>query len=221
MTHRTATKDQLLDLADRSGVRDGGTIYEMLAEKYSEANGRHYHTLEHVGWVLHGVQTIATNRELSDSRKLDIEWAAWFHDAEMSFSSAGNDDEERSAKLAYDTLNAAGYREAFWVRRLIRATAHTQEPDGDDQALLVDADLGILAASETAFAEYERKVRREWAHVPDEAFRTGRLAVLQRFAGMRRIYSTDWAYNQWERKARFNMAQSMQRLSAGIVPGAT
>ncbi len=181
---------------------------------------RAYHTLEHVGWGLRRVSELAAAEGLDRQSQLQVCWAMWFHDAQMDFSGHGAYDEGRSAELSSDAARAAGLDDLFRMKayRLILATAHLVQPTQLDEAIVVDADLSMLGASEPAFDQYERLVRREWAHVDDEAFRAGRLAVLQRFVDKPSIFTTPTAKARWEDQARRNLARSMERLHAGATP---
>ena len=53
--------------------------------------------------------------------------------------------------------------------------------------VLSDADLAILARAADRYQDYAADVRREYAHVPDPAFRSGRAAILAGFAARTRI----------------------------------
>ena len=108
-----------------------------------------------------------------------VELAAWFHDGVYD----GRDGaEERSAQWALDAL--AGLPVAEEVARLVRLTErHAPADDDANGCALSDADLAILAAAPERYAEYTADVRREYAHVPDDLFRAGRAAVLERPAG--------------------------------------
>jgi predicted metal-dependent HD superfamily phosphohydrolase len=75
-----------------------------------------------------------------------------------------------------------------------------------DAALLLDCDLAILAADPARFATYGLSIRREYAHVPDDLYRTKRSEVLSAFMRRERIFRTAWAWERWEAKARANLA---------------
>ena len=55
---------------------------------------------------------------------------------------------------------------------------------------MTDVDLAILGQPPTIFDEYERRVRLEYSHVPETAFRAGRAKVLQTFLKRETIYRT-------------------------------
>jgi predicted metal-dependent HD superfamily phosphohydrolase len=93
-----------------------------------------------------------------------------------------------------------------------------QDPKLVSEKILVDADLSILGADEPAFREYEARVRSEWWHVSDEDFRDGRLKVLDRFDKKPNIFSTRYARDRWEAKARLNIGTSMTKLRSGRWP---
>ena len=73
---------------------------------------------------------------------------------------------------------------------MIRATRHGAPPETRDEALLLDIDLSILGRDRSRFDEYAEQIRREFAWVPDDAFRSGREAVLGDFLGRERIFVT-------------------------------
>ena len=88
----------------------------------------------------------------------------------------GDANERDSAEFAEGLLAALGVPEptATEVARLVGLTAgHATEEDDPDGELLCDADLAILAGDDDAYADYTVAIRREYAHVPEDAFRAG------------------------------------------------
>jgi predicted metal-dependent HD superfamily phosphohydrolase len=63
------------------------------------------------------------------------------------------------------------------------------------------------------FDPYEADVRAEYAFVPDEPFRAGRLRLLKSFAERETIYSTEAGQKRSDEQARANLARSMAQLS--------
>ena len=51
------------------------------------------------------------------------------------------------------------------------------DPTQVDEAVLVDADLAVLAADPATYTAYARGVRREYSHLDDAAWREGRRRV--------------------------------------------
>jgi predicted metal-dependent HD superfamily phosphohydrolase len=73
-------------------------------------------------------------------------------------------------------------------------------------------DLELLGASPARFAEYERQVRSEYAHVPDAAFRAGRARILKGFLARERLYGTQVFHDALEERARGNLQGSVAGL---------
>ena len=175
--------------------------------------GRAYHNWSHIRALL------ALHAEVRD--KLHdpqaVLFAILFHDA--VYDPTWGDNEERSAKLlradASALLSPATLARAA---ALIAATKHHMLPDAADAAARADAarfldmDLSILGADEQRFDAYEQQVRAEYAHVPDDAFRAGRAAVLRSFADRDQLYLSDWGRGRFDQPARRNLARSRARL---------
>jgi predicted metal-dependent HD superfamily phosphohydrolase len=191
---------------------------ENLLERWSEPQ-RRYHTLDHLLHVLNRVDELASHTHAAGPDSgMDVDavlLAAWFHDA--VYRPDRSENEERSASLAERALPEAGLSDARTteVARLVRLTVtHDPEPGDTNGELLCDADLAVLAGTPEAYAHYAAEVRREYAFVPDDAFRTGRSEVLRHLLGLPRLFRTSYAYDNWERVARRNLATELELLTA-------
>ncbi|WP_171467583.1 DUF4031 domain-containing protein [Cellulosimicrobium sp. 72-3] len=140
--------------------------------------------------------------------------ALWFHDA-VHDGEAGRD-EERSAELADARLAGhLGAREVEEVVRLVLVTTdHAPAPGDGPGALVSDADLAVLGSAPDRYARYARQVRAEYAHVPDDAFRTGRAAVLRALLGGGTLFRTPQAAALWEDRARANLTAELTTLTS-------
>lgn len=65
------------------------------------------------------------------------------------------------------------------------------------------------------YARYAAAIHREYAWLPEARYRTGRIAVLQRFLQRRIIYHTEPMRQEREEQARQNLAPEIARLSTG------
>jgi predicted metal-dependent HD superfamily phosphohydrolase len=173
-----------------------------------ESPERRYHNLAHIHQCL---------KELDDARdschdEATVEAAIWFHDA--VYDAKRSDNEQQSANKAAEELKKLGATNSFiaTVAELILDTRHLTPPAGDDGKLLVDIDLSILGASNEDVDTYERNIRTEYSHVSDDAFRVGRLAVLQRFLKRPKIFLTEPFHKRLEARARENLNRSIARL---------
>ena len=170
-----------------------------LIERWSEPH-RGYHTLEHLLLML----------ELLHANDADAATmlAAWYHDAIYDPRSSTN--EADSAELAVTALSELGLADlAPRVSELVLRTAGHDGDDLDEQtALLLDADLAILGQPPAIYLRYVEGVRREYAHVPDDDFRTARGDIMRDFLGRERIYRTP-AFAALESPARANIAAEL------------
>lgn len=184
-----------------------GGLYNQLVAAYS-AGERHYHTLQHLRECLAHFEAAASLAR----RPAEVELALWFHDA--VYDPRRTDNEERSADWAGRSVVAAGCEAAVAqrVQALVRATAGHQASTNPDTQLLLDIDLAILGASPARFAEFERQVRAEYAHVPEPAFRQGRARILSGFLARPRIFGTAPFHDALEQRARDNIGQALAAL---------
>lgn len=185
----------------------GRRAFDRLTAAYASP-GREYHTLGHAGQVLHRLLPLrASARDF-----VALQFAAWFHDA--VYDAQAKDNEERSAELAAEVLGDMGVGPEVLaeVRRLILLTMTHDPADRDaDGCLLVDADLAVLGAAPDEYQRYAAGIRQEYAWVPDEAYRTGRRAVLESFLRRPCIYRSP-ALRSLEEQARQNLTAEIQAL---------
>jgi predicted metal-dependent HD superfamily phosphohydrolase len=195
-------------LADQTQIRD------RLLSAYDDP-ARGYHDLRHLAEVFARLDELIPDGHPDRDAVL---LAAWFHDAVYeSGPSAGDSIEERSAIMAERELATVEAPRLLVdeVARLVRLTEH-HRPAAEDHngQLLCDADLAILAADPARYAEYVEGVRAEYAAVPDDAFREGRLAVLQDLLARQPLFHSPLARELWETAARENLGAEVSALSA-------
>lgn len=182
---------------------------ELLA-RWSEPQ-RKYHTVDHLRFML-GV--IDENAGAADHPDL-VRLAAWGHDAVYDPRVMGDGNEQASAILSARLLHRCAVPAAAIteVMRLVRLTAghHVGEQDRDG-ALLADADLAVLARDPSSYAAYVAAVRAEYAHVPDDAFRGGRAAVLRGLLALPVLFRVPRLHLAWEETARRNLRRELAAL---------
>ena len=96
---------------------------------------------------------------------------------------------------------------------MIHATK-THHARHGDAALMLDVDLGILGASQSAFEAYDHAIRLEYGWVPEEPYRHRRAQVLKTFLDRESIYKTREFRDQYEEQAKKNLARKIRELSA-------
>jgi predicted metal-dependent HD superfamily phosphohydrolase len=183
-----------------------------LLSRYREPQ-RSYHGLAHVVRVLRTVDDLVPAMQVDDADA--VRFAAWFHDAIYDPRASGN--EVASARLAIEVLAELGQPadRATRTAELVEATAG-HVPTNAGEAVLIDADLAVLGADPATYEVYARGVRKEYAHVDDEAWRAGRAVVLQGFLDRPAIFHTPPMVT-FEARARANLAAELAGLRA---PGA-
>ncbi len=178
--------------------------------RYEEPH-RRYHTVEHLREVLAAFDGLA---DLA-ADPVAVELAVWFHDTVYDPTAFGGWNESASAELAAEALTELGVDagRVAEVARLVELTAdHAVEPGDVNGAVLADADLTIFSAPPDRYARYATDVRAEYAHVDDDAWRRGRLAVLDAFLSRPRLYLTDRAHSMCDTAARRNLAAELVAL---------
>ena len=178
-----------------------------LLGRWSEPQ-RQYHDVSHLTAVLEVVDRLAGLAPHPDRVRL----AAWLHDAVYDPRALGDANERDSAEFAEGLLTTLGVpaEVAADVARLVGLTAGHATADGDaDGALLCDADLAILASPDERYAAYAAAIRREYAHVPEDAFRAGREQVLKALLELPSIYRLAPLRDAWEAKARANLEREL------------
>lgn len=176
------------------------------------APGRHHHVLDHTSSVVDAVLGLHSTGD---------DWActviaAWFHDAVYDPTAPPGANEGASAVLAGQALRSLGatLSATAEVCRLVCLTAdHDPAPGDRNGALLTDADLAVLAASEADYDAYVAGVRAEYAHLDVDTWRAGRRAVLRRFLDRPAIFRTAAGRERWEARARSNISAELGRLA--------
>ncbi|MGN9766767.1 HD domain-containing protein [Micromonospora sp. SD12] len=211
----------MADLLDRwraaargAGAADTAELTQIGADllvRWREPH-RHHHDTRHLTAVLDVVDAYAPAAGRPDLVRL----AAWCHDAVYDPRAGGDANERDSAALAGTLLARAGLPAdaVAEVRRLVLLTAgHAVDPGDADGSLLCDADLAILAAPPEAYDHYAAAIRREYAHVPEPAFRAGRARVLAGLLALPALFRLPPLARRWESPARANLTRELAALS--------
>lgn len=189
-----------------AALGDGLAVRDDLLARYALPQ-RAYHTVQHLCECISTFSEVAAGAE----HPAAVELALWFHDAVYDESGLN---EERSADLAMVAMRSAKAPEEMiaLVQSLVLMTCHTACPVSADEMVIVDVDLSILGATADRFALYEKQIRQEYEHVPEDQFRVGRRTVLESFLNRPRIYSTNVMFYRFEIPARVNLIRAIQTL---------
>ena len=181
------------------------SVGDRLIEAYTEPT-RSYHDTRHLFEVLQHVDELAGGCP----DRTSVELAAWFHDA--VYDVRRGDNEEASAALARALLLPhLPAEQVDEVERLILLTRDHAVSAGDiGGAILVDADLAVLASDPADYADYVARVRQEYGHLADPVFRRGRAVVLRDLLALPRLFHTPFGATNWEAPARANLQRELE-----------
>ena len=198
----------------RGDVRGLRSVRADLARRWPEPH-RGYHDLRHLDEVTGALVELRPTTIDTEGDWASVVFAAWFHDAVYDVV-APADNERQSAELARATLSQSGVAHDIidTTCSLVEASAaHDVVERHGPQPSFHDADLWVLSAPESRFDDYCADVRREYASVPDDAYATGRAAILRPFVERDSVYRTDHARRHWEPAARRNLRRELDRLA--------
>lgn len=184
----------------------------LLVERFA-ASPLAYHNLAHIEAMLDGLAVFAPGLSARDLRIL--RHAIWLHDAFYDVCAADN--ERRSADIGLALLQWPPDELADFETCVMATKGHrTGHPLA---AILVDLDLAILAAPWDDYRAYALAIRDEYRLYPDDAYRAGRIRVLDDLCEgqMLRTLSTARGLeaDTLERRAHANMRTEQARLRAG------
>ena len=93
------------------------------------------------------------------------------------------------------------------------------EKDSEELKLFIDMDLSIFGGSREEYKNYAINIRKEYVHYPEEGYRTGRPAVLQKFLPQegQTIYKSDYFKNLLEENAKSNILWEIDELAKGLI----
>jgi predicted metal-dependent HD superfamily phosphohydrolase len=194
-------------LARHTSSPDAGATGRALLERWAEPH-RRYHDQSHLRGVLATIEELADYAADPDAVRL----GGWYHDAVYA---CRPDDEERSAALAEVDLTALDVPPALVaeVARLIRMTIeHDPAPGDRNGEVLSDADLAGLALPAEQYRRNSALIRSEYAHVPDDEFRSGRARIIEAMLAGPGLFRTPLGRQRWEAAAEANMNAELASL---------
>lgn len=188
--------------------------------------GRHYHGAAHVAllWRRHrrfGAGSFLVRPPWDHM----IACAIAFHDAVYDVRRLDN--EAQSALLWRRHGGGLAAPQRRWVEATIRATADhlgagalrgTRGPARLARAWLLDLDLTPLGERPTEFAMNTRRLRREFAHLPEAAWDAGRLAFLRRISAGPSVFRIRVLAARFGCRARCNLTHALLAAGKAGVP---
>lgn len=174
-------------------------------EKAYSGSKRYYHNLLHLENLLQQLQTVKTQLASWDA----VLFALYYHD--IVYNTLKTNNEEKSAELAEKRMKeiAVPAHITEETKQLIIATKAHNSAANTDVNYFTDADLSILGSHWDVYAEYFKKIRKEYSVYPDLVYNPGRKKVLQHFLQMERIFKTETFFKKFEENARQNLKREL------------
>jgi len=178
-------------------------------EKAYSAKARHYHTLDHVAFILSRLEERKPLKYIDE-----LAFATFYHDIVYYVLHSNN--EKKSAERAEKRLRRFDFspESLELIQRAIRSTKGHQKQEEEEVNLFLDLDICILGADDDRYDRYTERVRYEYAIIPDAIFNNGRKKVLRYFLGKKKIYHTQSCQEMWEAKARANLSRELEMLNS-------
>ncbi len=176
---------------------------------------RRYHDERHLDEVLAAADRLAEQRLLASPAVVRV--ALLFHDAVYEVAAGPLSNEEASAQLlermAAGKLENSIISEAATIVRATAAHGRLRASDlTSDGQFALDCDLAILGAAPERYLAYERDIREEYIHVPEDLFREARGRFLEALLARPAIYFTETFQTNVEERARENLRRALHML---------
>ena len=211
-TNRDRYKPAWIELfRNLNAVGNSAARYYDLKQMYGQ-HGRRYHTWEHILFGLDEFEVFQQATGLARNPDAII-LAYCYHDSVYNLGPGikDSDNVDQSAKHATTVLRQARLPETLikTVANLILVTKHTVPPNGIDEEIMADIDLASLGKPADEFDKDGANIRAEYSWVTDEAYRAGRLGILEGFLKRRPIYHTAYFREKYEAQARENLERAI------------
>jgi len=190
--------------------------FDSICQIYSQ-RGRAYHNLEHIAECLarydEGIPSVS------------IEFAIWYHDAELLAGVTPPFNEIRSSHFLELSLPIFGVPKEIIenARRHILATSEHTVPTDErfytqtaDDLVMLDIDAWILGAEHERYIEYSTGIRAEHSSFPDKVYYPARLKIVKALLKDRVYYFTDSVTEEREEAARKNLETEREELNYWI-----
>jgi predicted metal-dependent HD superfamily phosphohydrolase len=182
-------------------------LWTQIEKNYSNEK-RFYHTLIHLENLLEHLNDVKDQIEDWDV----ILFSLFYHD--VIYDTSINDNEEKSAELAKNNLLLISFPEkelSKCLSQILATKGHSTSTDHDTN-LFTDADLSILGQSWNVYADYYKKIRKEYSNYSDQQYSYGRKKVLDYFVEKDKIYKTNYFFEKFEVQARQNLLMELKTL---------
>ena len=178
-------------------------LWQEIEIQHSSPN-RYYHTLKHLEYIYNELEKVKLNHIL--------EFSIFYHD--IIYDVEKIDNEEESAKLAISQLKKLNISEEdkTAIKQLILETK-THQATSTQNKLFLDADLSILGSNPIEYKNYIQKIQKEYRVYNKSVYRKGRGKIIKMFLEKDKIYQSEYFYELYEKKARYNLSKELKKIN--------
>lgn len=165
---------------------------EEIEKRYSEEH-RHYHTLEHINFMVNGVYDLFDKKVISDNDKDILLVAAVFHD--IIYKIGTTDNEKQSADFLLNNVEFIDQFQQNDINKAYDIIMDTEKHDTDNELSKLFCDLDMSIISDSTFAEllrYEKQIYLEFQKYPYNIYKKGRIKFL------RSMLNSDYRKNNYD-----------------------
>lgn len=212
-------------------------VWPSIKTHYTEEH-RHYHTLEHLAAMFDKFDEVKDQIP----HAWEVELAIWFHDYIYDTDEGYQNNEINSVRHMMHVLagmtttwpvedrngetipatQASNYAKVILAAEFILSTkghkvkAPSVMVDATKRLsneYMLDIDLSILGASQTACDVFDDNIRKEFSQYPDDQFAKSRVQAMREFKDRQRIFYTDHFHEQYNSNARVNLKNIIKKWS--------
>ncbi len=183
---------------------------DVVAPAYAEPH-RRYHTMTHITDSFGTLDALVPETQ----RSLSLELALWFHDVVYDPKRTDNEHQSRLVLARPQGMSSqVSVRDAMDMIVMTAKHVNTARDSAlrEDAQRLLDVDCSILGAADSAFDDYCNQIEREYAWVPESAYVSKRIEILEAFLAREQLYGTAVFRAVFEEQARSNLGREIKRL---------
>lgn len=172
---------------------------------------RKYHNFSHIGYMLNLLKIYPENNVFEK----ELQLAIFFHDVIMNYDGKEQFvNEKRSCKVleAWKSVVFGNDMLINKVNDYIMATTHNNSFLNEEVAIIADLDMAIMAAPyPKIWRWYEEGIRKEYSEVLEQEYVKARKEFLLSVLDRPRIFKTQFFYDLFEEKARYNIKKQIKK----------
>jgi predicted metal-dependent HD superfamily phosphohydrolase len=180
-------------------------IRKELLTRYAESH-RHYHTIDHI------ISTFQLASSLGVRLSAPQIMALWYHDAVYDPASKTNEEDSCQLLIKHQEIESTLSNVHFGRALGIIMDTKWHISDDNESQIVIDLDLAGFGNDVKSYDHTTELLRKEYIHLTDNEWITGRKLFLQGILNRSYIFNTAWGKDMFEDKARSNITRELSKL---------